>query len=282
MFPTWALARADRGRRPERAGRRRGGGARAARGVDPCRRHRLGAGGRGPCAGAGEPGRGRRGLYREAIERLACTRVRARLARTHLVYGEWLRRQARRWTRASSCAPRTRCSRRWARGLRRARRARAAGHRRDRPPAHRRDERRLTAQEAQIARLARDGLTNPAIGARSSSARARSSTTCTRSSASSASARARSSAAHCPGSRAHRGRPRRGQRSIRPPSSCRARSVSASARAPPRRGERCCCRSRSRYPAPRSRPSADRVRRASGCRSRDRTGRRARRPSCRG
>src|SRR3954469_15627134 len=32
-------------------------------------------------------------LYREAVERLARTLIRAELARAHLVYGEWLRRQ---------------------------------------------------------------------------------------------------------------------------------------------------------------------------------------------
>lgn len=58
-----------------------------------------------------------------------------------------------------------------------------------------RDE--LIAQEAQIAGLARDGLSNPEIGTDCSSARERSSTTSRRCTRSSTSARAASSTAYC-------------------------------------------------------------------------------------
>ena len=71
------------------------------------------------------------------------------------------------WTRASSCASPTRCSRRSA--WRRSPSAPAASSRRPArrcasAPSETRDE--LTAQEEQIARLARVGLSNPEIGAR--------------------------------------------------------------------------------------------------------------------
>jgi DNA-binding CsgD family transcriptional regulator len=68
-------------------------------------------------------------FYRDSIERLARTRIRVELARTRLLYGEWLRREGRR--------------------------------------VKRRDDTRdqLTPQEEQIARLAREGRTNPEIGA---------------------------------------------------------------------------------------------------------------------
>ena len=87
-------------------------------------------------------------------------------------------------------------------GVRRARPARAAGHRRDGAQAHRRDApTQLTAQEAQIARLARDGLYQP--GDRRPAVpqpRARSNGTCARCSPSSASAPAASCAPRWRGS----------------------------------------------------------------------------------
>ena len=105
-------------------------------------------------------------LYREAVERLGRTRVRAELARAHLLYGEWLRRQGRR----SDARDQLRAAHQMltAMGIEgfaeRARRELlATGDSAlklviDAP-------RELTAQEAQIARLARDGHTNPEIGA---------------------------------------------------------------------------------------------------------------------
>jgi DNA-binding CsgD family transcriptional regulator len=107
-------------------------------------------------------------LYREAIERLARTRVRAELARAHLLYGEWLRRgrrrgEAREQLRTAhdmleAMGMEGFAARAWrelrATGETARRRAVAAG------------DGELTAQEAQIARLARDGLSNPEIATR--------------------------------------------------------------------------------------------------------------------
>jgi DNA-binding CsgD family transcriptional regulator len=106
-------------------------------------------------------------LYQEAIERLRRTRVRVQLARTHLLYGEWLRRERRRldsrdelrialelFTSIGAEAF----------GARAERELLATGERVRKRTVETREE--LTTQEAQVARMARDGLSNSAIGER--------------------------------------------------------------------------------------------------------------------
>jgi DNA-binding CsgD family transcriptional regulator len=104
-------------------------------------------------------------LYREAIERLGRTRLRIELARTRLLYGEWLRREKRRVdARTQLRAAYEMLSKMGVDAFadRAGRELLATGE----AVRKRRVETRgdLTAQEAQIARLARDGLTNPEIG----------------------------------------------------------------------------------------------------------------------
>lgn len=106
------------------------------------------------------------GLFRESLDRLARTRIRVALARTRLVYGEWLRRQGRRidareQLRAAheffrevdmeGFAERTR---RELAATGETARARTVDTAND-----------LTEQEALIARLAAEGRSNPEIGA---------------------------------------------------------------------------------------------------------------------
>src|SRR6202453_4060318 len=111
------------------------------------------------------------GLYREAIERLGRTRLRPELARAHLLYGEWLRRENRRADAREQL--------RTAHGMldeigvegfaERARRELQATGETARKRAVETTvaaSQELTPQEMQIARLARDGLSNPEIGAR--------------------------------------------------------------------------------------------------------------------
>jgi DNA-binding CsgD family transcriptional regulator len=106
-------------------------------------------------------------LYREAIERLGRTRLRPELARAHLLYGEWLRRENRRVdARAQLRASHDQLA---SIGMEafaeRARKELVASGEKVRTRAHEtRDD--LTGQERQIAQLARDGLSNPEIGAR--------------------------------------------------------------------------------------------------------------------
>jgi DNA-binding CsgD family transcriptional regulator/predicted negative regulator of RcsB-dependent stress response len=105
-------------------------------------------------------------LYREAIDRLGLTRLRPELARAHLLYGEWLRREGRRVeAREQLRAGHDLLA---ALGLgafaERARRELiATGEKVRKRGVETRDQ--LTPQEEQIARLARDGRTNPEIAA---------------------------------------------------------------------------------------------------------------------
>jgi DNA-binding CsgD family transcriptional regulator len=105
--------------------------------------------------------------YREAVDRLARCKVRTQLARAQLLYGEWLRRRGRRsdarvplraaWdllTTMGAAAFTERAHRELlATGERAQARSVVAS-------------RQLTPQEIRIAVMARDGLSNPAIGAR--------------------------------------------------------------------------------------------------------------------
>jgi ATP/maltotriose-dependent transcriptional regulator MalT len=107
------------------------------------------------------------GSYREAIERLSHTRLRPELARAHLLYGEWLRRENRRVDARAQLhiahdlftsigmeafAQRTRSE------------LHATGESVRPHTVETRDD--LTPQERQIAEMARDGLSNPEIGTR--------------------------------------------------------------------------------------------------------------------
>jgi DNA-binding CsgD family transcriptional regulator len=104
-------------------------------------------------------------FYRDAVDRLGRTRLRAELARAQLLYGEWLRRQGRRVdAREQLRAAHELFSDIGMEGfaLRSRRELTATGETVRRRQPETRDE--LTPQEEQIAQLARDGLTNVEIG----------------------------------------------------------------------------------------------------------------------
>jgi DNA-binding CsgD family transcriptional regulator len=105
-------------------------------------------------------------FYREALERFDRGRAPLQLARAQLVYGEWLRRANRRIdAREQLRAAHVTLSRAGAGAF--AERARRELLATGETARRRSDETRdvLTPQEAQIARLARDGFSNPEIGA---------------------------------------------------------------------------------------------------------------------
>jgi ATP/maltotriose-dependent transcriptional regulator MalT len=108
-------------------------------------------------------------LYAEAIDRLLTTTVRPELARAHLLYGEWLRRQGRR----ADARTQLRTAYEQLAGIGMA--AFAERARRELLATGETVRRRtilasaadgLTAQERQIALLVRDGLSNPEVGTR--------------------------------------------------------------------------------------------------------------------
>lgn len=108
------------------------------------------------------------GLYQEAITRFGRSRVRTELGRAHLIYGEWLRRDRRRIDAREQLrtAHQLLESMAMAAFAERAHRELVATG----ETAHKRTAAtpnvELTAQEVQIARLAREGLSNPEIGTR--------------------------------------------------------------------------------------------------------------------
>jgi ATP/maltotriose-dependent transcriptional regulator MalT len=106
-------------------------------------------------------------LYREAIERLARTQLRPELARAHLLYGEWLRREDRRVDAREQL--RAAHEQFVSIGMvafaeRAGKELVATGEKPRKRSVETRDD--LTAQERQIAQLACDGLSNPEIGTR--------------------------------------------------------------------------------------------------------------------
>ena len=134
--------------------------------IDRGQWQRLGARGRGPLASAGERRRRGRAALSPGDRGLGRTRVRVELARAHLLYGEWLRRERRRLDAREQLRTAHKLFTEF--GMEAfAERARveleATGEHARKRTVETRDD--LTPQETQISRLAADGATNQEIAA---------------------------------------------------------------------------------------------------------------------
>ena len=148
------------------SGRGRRQRSRAALQYNPGQRHRLGAGTEACSRALLSEGDAAERLYRESIERLGRTGVRIALARAHLLYGEWLRREGRRLDAREQLRHAHKLFTEF--GMEAfAERARvelvATGEHAHKRSVETRDD--LTAQEVRIARLAADDATNQEIAA---------------------------------------------------------------------------------------------------------------------
>ena len=144
------------------------GRGRAAPAAGRDRRLRLGLGGRGrgPVPALLSEGAEAETAYDEALTRLARTRLRVEHARTHLLYGEWLRREGRRGDAREQlrAAHETFAELGIEAFAERARRELlATGEKVRKREVDTLNQ--LTPQEEHIARLARDGRSNPEIAA---------------------------------------------------------------------------------------------------------------------
>jgi DNA-binding CsgD family transcriptional regulator len=163
LFSTWTLpelieAASRSGQRAEAAAalRRlseatRASGSEWARGVEARSRALLSA------------GEAAEDLYREAIDRLGRTRLRVELARAHLLYGEWLRRESRRMDARRELRLAHEMFSRMGAGAFADRAGRELAATGDTVRSTTAEAVVLTPQETRIARLARDGASNHEI-----------------------------------------------------------------------------------------------------------------------